>query len=176
VADASLTLDWTASASGTLTSIASNVKVLVLFTPTVAYTSGELDVLKQFVRDGGQLVLVGEAQACCSDVIAPVNDVLAAFGSGMTHDEGSHDSGFTVLPATSLRAHPFTADMTSFVWAWGGGLVLGDGDVPLIYNSGNTVPFAAVANVSGLAPFPGLAPAAAVDPDDEARSSGRRWY
>ncbi|MDH5644019.1 MAG: hypothetical protein OEY63_07450, partial [Gemmatimonadota bacterium] len=143
-----MTVDSISSASGTLTSIAANVKVLMLWTPKVAYTAAEIATLQQFMKEGGRIVYIGEAgPPYGASGLATENQFLADMGSGMAAPGGGWNSGFQQLPGTSLRDYQVMSGMTEIRMAYSGDLVLSNGDLPLYYDSSETAVLAAVARI-----------------------------
>ena len=105
ITTAGLTVSDVPSSSGTLTSIPTNVKVLFLWLPKVAFTGTEINTLKQFVADGGRIVFVGEHGSfyTTTAINNVANPFLKDMGAKSLIKGGSFDCGFNTLPAASLN-------------------------------------------------------------------------
>ncbi|HXI22203.1 MAG TPA: hypothetical protein VNH46_14005 [Gemmatimonadales bacterium] len=138
-----------------LASIPSNVKVLMLWTPLIAYDTVEVNTLKQFAAQGGRIVFIGEwLNFYTAAGIALENQFLADMGAQMTNLGTSVDcAGYVTLPKTSLRSHPLLNGVDSLRIACASVIQPGPNDYPLFYDSSNTQLIAGVAKID-LAPLP----------------------
>ena len=153
ITDAGFTLDDVPSTSGSITSVPADVKVIFLWTPMVAFTPTEINVLKQFAADGGRVVFVGEWDGFYGSGIALENDFLGKMGAVMTNIGEAVDCGYTDLPAASLRPHQVTTGMTDVRVACASVIVPGPQDYALFYDKSNTKVLAGVATID-LTPLP----------------------
>ncbi|WP_373495909.1 Ig-like domain-containing protein [Aquiflexum sp.] len=141
------------SSPGSLINIPSDVKILFLYMPTVAFTLGEINELKKFGEEGGRIVFVGEHSTFYGSTgIQVENQFLINMGAVMRNvgqavdcldDDGLHP----ILPASSLRPHPITRDMTNLTVACASVIELGPNDFPLFYNIANNLVLGGVAQI-----------------------------
>lgn len=143
------TVNQISTISGTLgTPLLAN-KVLILYLPRLLFTASEVEVVRTFVRRGGRVILIGDSFGYYGvDGKATMDALLSGLGSTMVHNSSSYDAGYITLAADRVRADEVTVGVNGLVWAFGGGLTLGTGDKPLIYESSNSVPWAARARVT----------------------------
>ena len=155
----------TTDTSGDLSTIAPDVKVLVLWLPTVFYSTAEINAMKQFAAQGGRIVFIGEHSGYYGSGFPAQNDFLSKMGAQMTNVGNFIDCGYNTLPATSLRAHQVTTGMTDVTMACSSEITLGANDFALYYDSSNTRVLSGVAKIDTV-PLPlSFAPrAAAVAP------------
>jgi hypothetical protein len=86
---AGFTIADQAIAAGGLTTIAANVKLLMVWMPLGLFTDTEVNVIKRFAADGGRVVLIGENQSYYGPAgFAAENQLLAALGAQMTNQGG----------------------------------------------------------------------------------------
>jgi hypothetical protein len=138
----------------TITAIPASIKVIFLWTPTVAYTNAEINVLKAFAIQGGRIVFVGEWDSYYTAAgIATENAFFASMGAQMTNTGGALDCGSVTLPAASLRPHQVTTGMTGLTIACASQVVPGPNDYPFLYDQTNTVVLGAVAKID-FTPLP----------------------
>lgn len=116
IIDLGFTLTIIASSSGSLVDIPSNVRVLFLWMPVVAYTAEELDVLRTFSQTGGVIVFIGEHGSYYSG-FAVENAFFAGMGSSMTVTPATIDCGYVLLPKSSVMPHALTSGMTNYYMA-----------------------------------------------------------
>lgn len=159
---AGLGLTLTIDTSGDLSTIASNVKVLVLWLPTVFYTVPEINAMKQFSSQGGRIVFVGEHAAFYGGGFPAQNDFLTKMGAQMTNVGDFIDCGYNVQPAASLRLHQVTTGMTNVTMGCSSQILLGANDFALYYDLTNSKVLSGVAKINTL-PLPApIVPAARV--------------
>jgi hypothetical protein len=165
--------------TATIQTIPSNIKVILLWTPTTPYSNTEINVLKAFAGEGGRIVFVGEHQGFYGTTgIAVENAFFASMGAQMTNTGGQFECTAAIaLPATSLRTHQVTTGMTGLTISCASQVVPGPNDYAFLYDSQNTVVLGAVAKID-LTPIPiilNLVPArsAATPVTPKVSSSGR---
>ena len=157
-----LGLTMTIDISGDLSSINSNVKVLVLWLPTVFYTVSEINAMKQFSSEGGRIIFVGEHAGFYGGGFPAQNDFLTKMGAQMTNVGDFIDCGYNTLPGTSLRTHQVTTGMTDVTMGCSSQIILGPNDFALYYDLSNTKILSGVAKINTL-PLPApIVPAARV--------------
>lgn len=147
IADEGFTISDIESSSGTLTSIAPEVKVIFLWTPLVAYTTAEVNTLKRFAAEGGRIVFIGEHQSYYGAGIAIENQFLSDMGAVLRNTGGSVDCGHVELPQSSLREHQVTAGLTGLAIACASVIEPGEDDFPLFYSRAGTQVLAGVAKI-----------------------------
>jgi len=134
-----------------LTSIASNVKVIILVVPTTAYSHAEINSLKAFAGQAGRILFVGEHVGFYgSGRIGVENQFLADMGAVMQNTGGAVDCANPsrpVLPSSSLRSHQVTEGLTQLTVACASVLNPGPNDYPLFYDTSNQQVLGAVAKV-----------------------------
>jgi hypothetical protein len=159
------------------TAFAPNVKVLLLWTPMVAFTNAEINLMKLFAGEGGRIVFIGEHQGYYGSGIAVENAFLLGMGALMTNIGQSVDCGRVVQPASSLRQHQITAGMNGVSMGCASVITLGPNDFALWYDMTNTQVLAGVAKVD-LTPLPAppapirAAAATAVSPPNDPDGTG----
>jgi len=132
---------------GSLTSIPGTVRAIVLFGPNTAYTAAEVATLKQFLLEGGHVIVQSEG-----GLSATVNALLADLGAGTVQDATSLDSGYG---ATFTLGPAFTSGVSGVVYGLTGSFNLGTGDQVIFYSrSVATTPIAVKSQ-----PFPAGVPA-----------------
>ena len=85
IVNAGLTIETVFSASGTLTDIPADVKVIFLWNPAVAYTVAEINALRQFAGEGGRVIFVGEHSGFYGTWIPIQNQFLLDMGAEMVN-------------------------------------------------------------------------------------------
>jgi hypothetical protein len=146
-AGSGFTVDDVDDASAPLTTIASDVKVIILALPMTSYSSAEINSLKSFAGDGGRIIFVGEWDAFYGVGLTVENDFLSAMGAVMRNTGGAIDCGRNVLPASSLRPHQVTAGLEQLTIACASVVAPGTNDYALFYDKAGTSVLGAVAKV-----------------------------
>jgi hypothetical protein len=146
------TIESVFSSSGSLINIPSDVKILFLFMPQVSFTLGEINEFKKFGEEGGRIVFVGEHSGFyLSSGIRVENQFLINMGAVMRNLGQAVDcienNIYPILPASSLRPHPITRDMTNLTVACASVIELGPNDFPLFYNRANNLVLGGVAQI-----------------------------
>jgi len=146
------TIESVYSTSGSLVNIPLDVKVLFLFFPNVTFTVNEINALKKFGEEGGRIVFVGEHVGFYGLAgIQVENQFLINMGAVMRNVGQAVDcvenNVYPVLPASSLRPHPITRDMTNLTVACASVIELGPNDFPLFYNRANNLVLGGVAQI-----------------------------
>jgi hypothetical protein len=148
------TITEISSTSGSLTSIASNVKVVFLWLPRVEFTVDEINALKAFAASGGRIVFLGEWSTFYGVTgFATQNRFLEDMGAVMRSVSARvdcptpEDGGFRVLPASSLRPSTITQGLSQLKILCSSILELGLADFPLFLDTSNTHVLAAVAAI-----------------------------
>ena len=155
IGEAGLTIVEIASESGSLIDIPADVKVVFLWTPTIAYTAEEITELKRFSADGGRIIFVGEHDGFYATGIPIENQFLLDMGAQMTNTGGQIDCGFAELPATSLRSeHQIMTGITQLTIACASVIEPGPQDFALFYDLSNTFLLGGVATVDITTPGP----------------------
>lgn len=136
------------SATGTLTSVPAEVKVIFLWMPQANFTNPEINALKLFAKEGGRIVFVGEWNNFYgAGGIATENDFLTKMGAGMQNIGNAVDCGRHDLPAASLRPSAITAGMNGLTIACASVVTLGPKDYALFYDTTNQLVLGAVAAI-----------------------------
>ena len=137
------------STSGSLVSIPANVKVIIMWLPTVSFTPAEINALKSFASQGGRIVYVGEHGSFYSQAGFSVeNSLLSNLGSGISVTPDFIDCGRQVASATQIRTHQITNGLTTLDYACASKLTLSGGAIGLLYDKGNTIPLIAVGSIN----------------------------
>ena len=153
IQQAGFAIRQTASAPGSLTSIASDVKVLILYLPCQPFSVSEVNALKVFASEGGRLMYVGENTAAYLDCFGVENQLLKDLGAVMTNTGSAVDCGQVVLTATSLRPHQITTGLTGLTIACSSVITLGPSDFALYLDSKNESVLSGVARID-VTPLP----------------------
>ena len=140
-------------ATGPLTAIPANVKVVILALPMTSYSVAEINSLKQFSADGGRIVFVGEWDLFYGVGLNVENDFLTAMGAVMRNTGGAIDCGRNVIPASSLRSHQVTTGLAQLTIACASVVAPGPNDYVLFYDKSGTQVLGAVAKVD-VTPLP----------------------
>ncbi len=135
-----------------LTTLGSDVKVVILVLPTQAYSDAEINALKAFASEGGRIQFVGEFQSFYGDAgIAVENEFLTKMGAQMQNTGGQVDcvttDGYPVIPESSLRAHQVTTGLAQLTVACASVVQPGPDDYPLVYDTSGEFVLSAVAKV-----------------------------
>jgi hypothetical protein len=137
-----------------LTSIAPDVKVIILTLPRQTYSNDEINSLKAFAGAGGRIVFIAEYESYYeASGIATENDFLTKMGSAMQNIGGGVDCDWHLLPSSSLRPHQVTAGLTELWMACSSAVQPGPGDYPLFYDTLGEFVLGAVAKLD-LTPLP----------------------
>lgn len=147
-----LTMVDISSSAGTLDDLiatqGANWKSIWLWTPLEAFTTEEVNALKQFADEGGRVVFIGEWLGYYPQAgIDLENQFLLDMGAVMTNTGGAVDCGYNTLPATSLRPHQITTGLTNLTIACSSVLLPGANDFPLYFDQSNTMVLSAVATI-----------------------------
>ena len=132
---------------GDLTSIPGNVKVIMFFVPTQSFTSTEINTLKQFAKDGGRIVFVGENPPTYGRYFALENAFLSNLGSLMSNAGGNYACSSADLASSSLGTYQITTGMTGLYVGCSSALTPGAADVVLAFDALNQHVLAAVTRV-----------------------------
>jgi hypothetical protein len=133
--------------SGNLSTIDPEVRVLMLWLPTVSYSVSEINAMKKFASEGGRIIFIGEHSGFYGGGFPTQNDFLTKMGAVMTNVGNLIDCGYNVLPGSSLRAHQITTGMSDVTMACSSELTLGVNDFALYYDSSNTKVLTGVAKI-----------------------------
>jgi len=115
--------------------------------PTQSFTSTEINTLKQFAKDGGRIVFVGENPPTYGRYFSLENGFLSSLGSAMTNAGGNYACSSSELSSSSLGTYQITAGMTGLYVGCSSELALGANDVALAYDSLNQHVLGAVTRV-----------------------------
>lgn len=130
------------------TAIDPNVKVLLLLTPTTAFTDAELNSLKQFASEGGRIIFAGEHSGFYGTWIASVeNPFFQAMGAQLTNLQVAVNCGPYLVGQAQLRAHQITTGLTDLAVPCAAGIQLGPNDFAIVYDNTGTTIIGAVAKV-----------------------------
>jgi|GEM_PF-2962163 len=146
IEDEGFTVESIFSTVGSLTSIPSDVKIVMLVMPTSQYTVDEINTLKQFAADGGRIIFVGEYDSFYANIEVE-NQFLANMGAVLFNSGGRVDCDYTILPSTSNRDHPIMAGIEDLTIACASVIEPGDGDFALFYDTTNTLVLGGVAKI-----------------------------
>lgn len=141
------TVSTISTSAGSLTSIPSDVKLIIFFLPTQAFTPVEINTIKQFAKDGGRVVFVGENPPTYGRYFPIENAFLSNLGSAMTNAGGNFACSTADLSSSSLRAYQVTTGMTGLYVGCSSALTPGANDVALAYDASNEQVLAAVTRV-----------------------------
>jgi hypothetical protein len=131
-------------------SIPSNVKVIFLWNPTIAYTTADINGFKAFASQGGRIVFLGEHVGFYGQAgIDTENLFLADMGSQFTN-VGAVISCIETIPPAQISAHQTTTGLTSIVIACASQALPGPNDFPLFIESTGL----AVAGVAKISTVP----------------------
>jgi len=161
---AGFTVSVVNSSSGSITSIPSNVKVLFLWLPKVAFTGVEINALKQFASNGGRIVFVGEFPSFygSSNITGVANPLLKDLGGKSTILTGSSfDSGFTKVGASSINTspgHQVTTGLTGIEHAATAAMTVDSGDTVLWKDAAGSNNVAAAVKIDTSKQLPTAAP------------------
>jgi hypothetical protein len=142
-----------------LTSIPNDVRVIILWLPSVNYSAAEVTALKQFVGAGGRVVVVGERGSVPANPGAfaahrqTLNKLLADMGTTMQNVGGEYvcpapPNVHVALPSSSIKPHQVTSGMKSITMSCASALKIGAKEKPLIVAS-DTLILAAVTRWPG---------------------------
>ena len=121
------------SRSAVLT-IPSNVKVLLLYMPTVTFTRTEVNAMKQFAAEGGRLVFIGNQTNFYGPVgVAVENNLMSQLGSALVNTsaqllQGTGGGAY----ATTVGTHQLTAGVTGVWFAYCSYMTIGPNDFALM--------------------------------------------
>ena len=155
IVTAGFTNETVFSASGTLTDIPADVKVIFLWNPTVVYTVAEINALKQFAVEGGRIIFVGEHSGFYGPWIPVENQFLMDMGAEMVSVADAVDCDYVDLPAASLRSHQITNGMSAFRVACSSVIQPGPNDFAFLFDSSNTKVLGGVAKFDVTPLLPG---------------------
>jgi len=91
--------------------------LLISFLPDTAYTSAEMTAIQNFLNGGGTVLLTGEYSPFDPTADGNINALLTFLGSSMSINLNEFDSGFHTASGSQINATPYTAGVTSFVYA-----------------------------------------------------------
>lgn len=128
--------------AATLTTIAPNIKAILLLNPTTPFSNVEINALKQFASEGGRLIFVGEhydyygAGAGGTDFIETVeNPFLQAMGAVLRNpgiNGKTPGNGVYACPGTAsgsgIRTHQLSTGVTAVAFACSTEVELGPND------------------------------------------------
>ncbi len=140
----------TASASGTLTSIAADVKVLMLMTPCQNFTTVEVNAIKQFAAQGGRVIIIGEWTDFYGTCRLVENQLLQNLGATLRSADNNLecDGQIGSIPAAAIRTHQITSGVSSLTALCASELQLGATDQSLILDRTNSRVLAATTAIS----------------------------
>jgi len=97
----------------------SNYDILVIKTPTEAFTKSEIDLIKQFVADGGGLFLVGD-HTNVFGITTNLNPLASEFGVKFRYDAKYDLNGeLSLYEKPVVLPHPTVMHMPKFMFATG---------------------------------------------------------
>lgn len=144
---AGYTVSFKSTRQGSLTSIPSSVKVIMLVTPAQSFTTNEVNALKTFASNGGRIVFIGEGQTLYRNSFTVENTLLGNLGSGLSNTGGT-SSCSTDLPGSSIRATQVTVGVPSLSVSCAGAMSGGSDDFLFLYDSTNVTALAGVSHVN----------------------------
>lgn len=92
--------------------IPANVKVLLLYMPTVTFSRTEVNAMKQFAAEGGRLVFVGNQTAFYASGVATENGLMTQLGSALVNTNAVLLNG---AYSTTVGTHQLTSGVSG-VW------------------------------------------------------------
>ena len=152
------------SSSGSISSIPSNVKVLFLWLPKVAFTGVEINALKQFASNGGRIVFVGEYPGFygSSNITGVANPLLKDLGAKSAISTATAvDNGFTKVGASSINTspgHQVTTGLTGIEHAATARMTVDSGDTVLWKDAAGSNDVAAAVKIDVSTQLPTAAP------------------
>jgi hypothetical protein len=132
---------------GSLDELPSEVKVLILWIPSISYTTAEINAFKQFAAEGGRIIFVGEHEGFYGPFIPAQNAFLEALGAVLRNSGGLFDCGYVELPASSIGSHQITGGLNGLTIACSSEIVLGPHDFPLYRDTSGTHVLSGVATI-----------------------------
>lgn len=148
-----------------ITSIPSNVKVIIIWMPLIQFTAGEITVLKRFAAEGGRLVFIGENSFYYGQAGLDLqNAFLASLGSEMVNVGDTLDCRSTdpfqyfTTPAASLRSNPLLTGVASLRYVCASQIIPGPNDASIFYDVAGTHLLAGVAKIDVTTSVPLPAP------------------
>lgn len=145
IAGAGYTID---DFSGDLTTaIDARYKVVFLWLPRTNFSVTEINNLKAFSSQGGRIVFVGEWDGYYGAGIGVENAFFGSMGAQMTNSGGAFDCGFAVEPASRLRSHQVTTNVSQITLACASQIIPGPNDYPFLYDQTGTRVLGAAAKV-----------------------------
>ena len=132
--------------SGSLASIASDVKVVFVWTPVLNLPASYVNGLKKFASEGGRVVIVGENDGYMGvDGLATENKLLADLGAELTNQGGCDvsESG----PAVVAGTHQLLVGVTALNMACASSMTPGANDYVLFRDAENNHVVGAVAKI-----------------------------
>jgi hypothetical protein len=104
--------------------IPATVRSIWLWTPTVEFTTAEVNALKQFVTEGGRILFIGENAGFYGAAgMATMNNFFIRMGVSIRGISGTSHVGYQT--STNIVPHPLTAGVDALRWAGGGVLEVG---------------------------------------------------
>lgn len=148
------------SNAGAFAGIPATVKAIFLWLPTLAYTTAEVNALKQFAAEGGRVVFVGEHEGYYgASGIAIENQFLTAMGAVLRNTGGAIDCGRVAMTESQLRPAQITEGVITLQMGCASVIAPGPEDYPLFYDRTGTRVLAGVARID-TTPVAGLRMAA----------------
>jgi hypothetical protein len=148
----------TAVTTASLTSIPASYKVIAIWAPTVAFSTAEINALKQFAAEGGRIIFLGES----ADVYAGIaveNSFLSNMGAQMTNAGGSYECAaspqpYPVIPGSQLvTTNQIMSGLTQLTVNCASEILPGPNDSVLFRSTDGTHVLGGVAKIS-LTPLP----------------------
>jgi hypothetical protein len=127
-------LEFIKSSGGTLTTIPTSVRVVILWNPNEIFTAAEIEALLAFTDQGGRIIFVGEHGSFYGGFHVE-NQFLADMQTGLTVSGDFIDCGYVTLDESSLRPHQVTAGMTDITIACASRLFPTPEDTPLVFGT-----------------------------------------
>jgi hypothetical protein len=136
-----------------ITAVDPKYKVVILETPTLAFSTAEIAALKQFAAEGGRLIYMGEYEGYFQQKDFDIeNGFLAAMGAVLRNTKGNYactssSSGWVPVPQQYIFPHQITQGLTSITFACASSIALGPNDYALFRDPTGAVIIGAVAKV-----------------------------
>lgn len=157
IAAAGLTVSDVNSNAGAFTAIPSTVKAIFLWLPTLAYTTAEVNALKQFASEGGRVVFVGEHEGYYgAGGIAIENQFLTAMGAVLRNTGGAIDCGRVEMTESQLRPAQITDGVITLQMGCASVIAPGPEDYALFYDRSGTRVLGGVARIDTTPVVAGL--------------------
>lgn len=136
------------SSSGSLNNIDSQTKVIFFWNPEQVFTVVEINTLKQFAKEGGRIIMIGEHDRYYRTGIPIQNKFLKDIGVVMRNIGGLILSGRNSISVNPENEHQVLESIQTIFMAAASEMELGPNDFPLLTDPVSGAVIAAVAKVN----------------------------